>query len=219
MMNIEEIRERIDLYKSEGKKLFATSSFQTHSIPMLHIISQIDSSIPIYYLNTGFLFAQTIQFKNELKELLGLDIIGVSSQVPKLQQKDNRGQFYFTSDPDYCCSLNKTQPMEPLLIENDVWINGVRKDQNSNRANMKVEAKTPQGCLRYHPMLDWTSKDIFDYRKKYNLPENPLDKLGYVSVGCEPCTVKMDLNSDERNSRWFGMNKIECGLHTDLIVK
>ena len=213
------ISNQIERYLQEDKRLFATSSFQTHSIPLLHIISRIDKSIPIYYLNTGYLFPETLSFKDHLSELFNLKFIGVESQVPKSQQRDRNGQLFFTSDPDYCCFLNKTQALEPVLLSNDVWINGIRADQNTNRAKMRVEENTPQGALRYHPMLDWSSKEIFQYRKAYNLPAHPLEANGYLSIGCEPCTRKMIGENDERTSRWFGMNKVECGLHTDLISK
>jgi phosphoadenosine phosphosulfate reductase len=219
MKNVSEISESIAAYQKKGLKLFATSSFQTHSIPLLHIISEIDRSIPVYYLNTGYLFPETIAFKEELSDRLGLTFIALQSAIPKSQQRDANGQLFFTSDPDYCCYLNKTQPMEPLLSSSSVWINGIRADQNANRASMQVEAKTPQGALRYHPMLKWTSKDIFEYRKEHDLPPHPLEAKGYLSIGCEPCTRKMMDGNDERNARWFGMNKVECGLHTDLIAK
>lgn len=219
MKNVSEISKSIAAYKEKGLLLFATSSFQTHSIPLLHIISEIDKSIPVYYLNTGYLFPETIAFKEELSDRLGLNFIALQSAIPKSQQRDANGQLFFTSDPDYCCYLNKTQPMEPLLSSSSVWINGIRADQNANRASMQVEAKTPQGALRYHPMLKWTSKDIFEYRKEHKLPAHPLEAKGYLSIGCEPCTRKLMDGNDERNARWFGMNKVECGLHTDLIAK
>jgi phosphoadenosine phosphosulfate reductase len=216
---VERIRERLEAYKAKDKQLFVTSSFQSHSIPLLHIISRIDSTIPVYYLNTGYLFPKTLVFKDYLSKLLGLRFISLESSVPKSQQKDAHNRLLFTSDPDYCCYLNKIQPMEPILSKFDVWINGIRAEQNSNRAGMKVEEMTPQGCLRYHPMLDWTAKEIFDYRKKFELPSHPMEREGYLSIGCEPCTQKMDMQADERNARWFGLNKVECGLHVDLVKK
>ncbi len=148
-----------------------------------------------------------------------LNFTALQSAIPKSQQKDSDGQLLFTSDPDYCCFLNKTQPMEPVLKKYDVWINGIRADQNANRANMNEFEQTPQGAKRYHPMLSWTSKDIFEYRNKYDLPPHPMEEKGYLSIGCEPCTRKLTNENDERNSRWFGMNKVECGLHTDLVKK
>lgn len=211
------IQKKIESYQKEGKSLFVTSSFQSHSIPLLHIISRIDKSIPVYFLNTGFLFPETLVFKDELIEFLGLNILGVRSSVPKSQQKDADGNLLFISDPDYCCYLNKVQPMEPLLAKYDIWINGIRADQNANRANMKEEQESDKGAMRYHPMLKWTSKNIYEYRKKYDLPSHPLESQGYLSIGCEPCTKKMDTEVDERHARWFGLNKTECGLHTELI--
>lgn len=217
-MTIENITKSIENYTQQGKQLFATSSFQTHSIPMLHIISQIDKNIKIYFINTGFHFTDTLKFRDQVASLLNLNVVDLHSMVPRIQQRNEFGNFYFTSDPDHCCFINKTQPMEPLLHQTSVWINGIRADQNANRKNMKDEQKGPNGSLRFHPMLDWSSKMIYDYIKQHQLPKHPMDEKGYVSIGCEPCTRKVDLN-DPRSGRWFGMNKTECGLHTDLVSK
>ena len=134
-------------------------------------------------------------------------------------QKDGHGQLLFTSDPDHCCYLNKVQPLESILMGYDVWINGVRADQSSIRKNFSLEEKAPHGTLRYHPMIHWTSKQIHEYRKIYDLPVHPLETKGYLSIGCEPCTRKLDPEMTERESRWFGLNKAECGLNTDLVIK
>lgn len=206
------------LREEEGKRLFATSSLQTHSIPLVHIIAQSGLDIPVYCLQTGFLFPETLTFKDEVARAFGINIWSISSETPKHLQRDKHGNFYFTSNPDYCCHLNKVEPTARLLEKFDVWVNGVRADQNLNRRNMKPFQPAGQGAMRYHPMLDWTGKDIFDYIKKHDLPRHPLDAQGYSSIGCEPCTRKADLN-DPRAARWFGMSKTECGLHTDLIEK
>ena len=219
MKDIKPIQSKIAEYQKKNKRIFATSSFQSHSIPLLHLLSKIDNSIPIYYLNTAYLFPETIQFKDDLANRLGMNFIPLRSPLPKSQQRDKNGQLLFTSDPDYCCYLNKTLPLEPLLKSMDVWINGIRADQNSYRAGLKEEEATPQGALRYHPLLEWSSKDIHDYRVQYDLPAHPLEKKGYLSIGCEPCTRNVFEGNDERSARWFGMNKIECGIHTDLIKK
>jgi phosphoadenosine phosphosulfate reductase len=218
-MNIEAIKNRIESFKNEGKKIFATSSFQTQSVPLLHVISRIDNTIPIVYTNTGFLFPETLSFKDELQKRFDLNIIELQSENPKIHQMDENGHLLFTSDPDYCCYLNKISPLEPVLMEYDVWINGIRADQNENRRNMKEIQESSYGTLRYHPILQWTSKDIYRYLAEYKLPSHPLEKKGYLSIGCEPCTRKFIDNGNERNARWFGMNKTECGLHTDLVKK
>ena len=100
-------------------------------------------------------------------------------------------------------------------MTHDIWINGVRADQNANRKSMKSEQKGAHGVTRFHPMLDWDNKMIFKYHAEHNLPSHFLEKKGYLSIGCEPCTRKFDFENN-RDGRWFGMKKTECGLHTDL---
>jgi phosphoadenosine phosphosulfate reductase len=218
-MTVEEITAQLRQYQAAGKKMFVTSSFQTHSIPLLHILSRVkDVEIDVLFINTGFHFPETIVFRDEIAALLGIEVIDVHSLVPKNLQKDAEGDFYFISDPDYCCYLNKVQPLEPYLQQYDIWINGVRADQSDTRKQMKVEQPAPFHTTRFHPMLDWNAKRIWEYRKEHQLPEHPLDQKGYQSIGCFPCTKKFD-DMDERTARWFGLNKTECGLHTELISK
>lgn len=218
-MNFNEIKGQIEAYKSQGKSLFTTSSFQSHSLVLAHMLSRIDASIPVYFINTGYHFPETVQFRDYITELFGLNTIDLRSDVPKFMQRDGEGRLLFTSDPDYCCHLNKTQPMDAILRSHDIWINGVRADQSAVRAAMKVEQPAPHGVIRFHPMLDWNSKMIWQYQKEFNLPKHPLEEKGYLSIGCEPCTRKFDPEMQERESRWFGMNKVECGLNTDLVSK
>ncbi len=134
-MTVENIKKYIEKYKNEGLRLFLTSSFQTHSIPLLHIISRIDPGIPVMFINTGYLFPETLQFRDQVTNELNLNLINISSSISRIHQKDSQGNLLFTSDPDRCCYLNKTQPMEPVLAEYDIWINGIRADQNLNRSN------------------------------------------------------------------------------------
>lgn len=215
-MDISGIKKNLKRFKDEGKSVFATSSFQSQSIPLLHIISIIDNSIPIYFTNTGFLFPETLAFKDELAARFDLRIIELFSETPKIHQLDENGHLLFASDPDYCCYLNKISPLEPVLMEYDVWVNGVRADQNANRREMKEFQEASFSTLRYHPILQWKSRDVYQYIADHKLPTHPMEKKGYLSIGCEPCTRKFTDGGNERNSRWFGMNKTECGLHTDL---
>lgn len=216
-MTVDEIKSKILEYKGQGKKLFTTSSFQTHSIVLLHILSKIDNSIPVYFINTGYHFSETIGFRDQVSELLNLNLKDVSSFTPRNMQKDAEGKLLFASDPDFCCYLNKVQPLEPILAEHDVWINGVRADQSAVRKSFKVEEKATHDVIRYHPMLDWNTKMIETYIKEHKLPRHPLEEKGYFSIGCEPCTRKFDLEWNAREGRWFGLKKTECGLNTDLV--
>ena len=217
-MQVEKIHEQLTEYQSKGLRLFTTCSFQSHSLALLHIISSFDKNIPVYFINTGFHFPETLSFRDAVCNLLGIKVINLFSPTPKSMQKDSDGKLLFASDPDYCCYLNKTLPVEPLLKEFDIWINGVRGDQSAVRKMMKVEEPTPFRALRFHPVLDWNPKQIHEYLKQHKLPRHPLEEKGYLSIGCEPCTTKVDLSGDERTGRWFGLNKTECGLNTDLVA-
>lgn len=211
------IGEEIERLQKEEKKIISSSSFQSHSIPLIHLISQIDASIPIYFLNTGFHFAETIAYKNEIAKLLDVNVVSLYSATEKLFQKDNTDRFFYSSEPSYCCHINKILPMEGVLLENDVWIAGVRKDQTGTRSKFKEYEDGPHNTIRFHPILEWSSKMIYEYQQHFSLPRHPLENEGYLSVGCEPCTSKYI--SSERGGRWQGLNKDECGLHTDLIKK
>ena len=219
-MTFEEINKKIEEYKNDGQKLFTTSSFQSHSLVLLHILSRIDNAIPVVFINTGYHFPETVEFKDKIADAFNLlNVIDLRPEVPKYMQRDAQGRLLFASDPDHCCYLNKTQPVDALLLRHDIWINGVRADQSATRKAMKVEQPAPHGTTRFHPMLDWNSKMIYEYQKEYDLPKHPMEAKGYMSIGCEPCTKKIDPDMMEREARWYGMNKIECGLHTDLVSK
>jgi phosphoadenosine phosphosulfate reductase len=217
-MEFEKIKSKIKAYQEEGKKYFTTSSFQSHSLVLLHMLSRIDKNIPVAFINTGYHFPETIKFRDEIMNSFGLtNMIDVHSEMPKILQKGKNGRLLFASDPDYCCYVNKTEPLNNTLRSYDVWINGVRADQSKERKAMKEEQEAPFNSVRFHPMLSWNSKMIYEYRKEHKLPSHPLEEQGYMSIGCEPCTRRIDPEMSEREVRWYGLNKTECGLHTDLI--
>ncbi len=216
MPTFEQFRDRVQAFRKEEKKIFASTSFQGHSVPMLHMLARIDRTVPVYFVNTGYLFPETLRFKDTLKELLGLEFIALRPLVSKSQQLNSEGALMYSWDPDRCSYLNKVQPMERVLAEHDVWINGVCADQSAARKAMKIEQPAAYGCLRYHPMLDWNSRMVHAYIKEHGLPPHPLEAEGYLSIGDMPYTRKAMEGYDERTSRWYGLKKTECGLNTNL---
>ncbi len=214
---IERIHAEIKEFLDAGKVVVTSSSFQSHSIPLLHVISRMNHDIPVYFLNTGFHFPESISFKNEVTKKLGLNTFSLTSNIDKLHQKDSSDHFLFASDPGTCCHINKVLPMDDVLKMSDVWIVGVRKGQTATRSGFDKIMDGPYGTKRYHPILSWDSKMVLEYQKKFDLPFHPLEKEGYLSIGCEPCTSKF--LSSERSARWAGQNKDECGLHIDLVKK
>jgi len=212
-----EIHDRLDRFISGGKKVFVSSSFQSHSIPLLHVLATSDHNVPVYFLDTGYHFPETLEFRDTISKHLDLDLRIIKSTISPHNQIDNTGKFFFCSNTEYCCHINKVLPLEPVLKEFDVWITGVRADQNNNRKTMNELMNGPFGIQRYHPMLQWSSKDIWAYRKRYELVPHPLEAKGYLSIGCAPCTSSVF--DQERAGRWQGKSKDECGLHIDLVKK
>lgn len=200
---------------------FVTSSFQTHSIPLLHLVSRIfNHKAPrVVLTDTSFLFADTKVFAAEVCDSLNLELEVIKSPYDYASQRSSCGRFLFAKNTDMCCAQNKTQPLLDYLKTKSIWINGARRDQTAFRTTLNYKEQTTDKCIRIHPILAWTSKDIFLYRKKYSLPENPLDREGYRSVGCQPCTAKYDPHRDERAARWSGLIKDECGLINDTIAR
>lgn len=212
---VEAIHSQLDKFHRQGLTMVSSSSFQTQSIPLLHILSQYRPEIEVVFLDTGFLFPETHAFRKQLVRDMGLKVRIERSDIPHSQQKNADGIFYYNSDTDYCCHLNKVIPMDRVRREYDIWISGVRTDQSSTRAAFDPIMVANDGKIRYHPMLYWTSKMVYDYIKEFDLPKHPLHDAGYKSIGCVPCTVSW-ADDYERNGRWQGQSKTECGLHTEL---
>ncbi|WP_082674552.1 phosphoadenylyl-sulfate reductase [Thiohalocapsa sp. ML1] len=214
--DIAPIAARLRDYRARGLSVFASSSFQSQSVPLLHILSGIAPRIPVYFMDTGYLFPETLAFRDHLADLFGLDVVTVRPATPKIRQLGADGHLLFASDPDSCCHLNKVLPMEPIVARHDVWVSGIRADQTAVRKAMLAEQQGPYGVLRYHPLLHWTAADIEAYSGLHALPSHPLDASGYRSIGCEPCTRRPQDRDHARGGRWQGLEKKECGLHTDL---
>ena len=211
------IRADVERFNAEGRSVYLTSSFQTQSVPLLHMVSQLPAgALQVIVIDTGFLFPETYLFAHALTEQLGIQLLKVRSERTFAEQMTQRGNFLFASDIDACCSLNKVEPMRALLKPGDVWISGIRSDQSKVRAAKARLETDGTGVLRYHPLLEWTAKDVYRYIQNHDLPRHPLENEGYKSIGCVPCTRKWSaLDLEERGGRWEGSAKTECGLHTD----
>lgn len=208
------IKDQLNHYHHLGKTLCLTSSFQTHSLPLLHIVSTVLPNIPVLFIDTGFHFPETYAFRNEITEKWGLNLIILTSESSKVQQRDDEGKFYYSNNPEYCCHLNKVLPLNKEVEKYDVWIAGLRRDQTAFRQGLDGQQLLSNGQIKYHPILEWNSKMIFDYRKEHNLPAHPLEHEGYLSIGCQPCTHNV-IEDAERNGRWYGSKKSECGIHLE----
>lgn len=196
-------------------RLALTSSFQSQSLPLLHMLAQIAPQTPVFFLDTGLHFWETLLFREEIQRTLGLnvqDLRPASAWQPFLQRF---GRDLPREDPDLCCFIRKVQPVQRALQGMDAWVSGIRRDQTANRKTAQFLEVEPGGLLKINPLLNWTRADVQAYIQRYRLPTHPLLKKGYPSIGCRPCTSAIRPGEDERAGRWQGQNKTECGLHTE----
>jgi len=194
-------------------RLAVTSSFQTQSVPLLHLISQVCPQVPVLFLDTGYHFPETLAFRDELIARFGLTVHIVR---PDPEQAVARQESLYRRDPDLCCYVRKVVPMQRALRDLDAWISGIRRDQTPQRAGTQRVELLPQGGVKINPLASWTREDVWRYIHCHDLPAHPLLAQGYLSVGCAPCTVPA-FGGDERAGRWAGTGKTECGLHTDAL--
>ena len=193
-----------------------SSSFQTQSMPLLHMASRIRRDILVLFLDTGYHFWDTLIFREQLASEWHLNVLDVYRDTRWDVFARQHTRTLPLEDPNLCCFLHKVQPMQKALKDMLAWISGIRRDQTSVRANAKILELQSDGLVKVNPLLNWTKADVQRYMEEHNLPSHPLLEKGYRSIGCAPCTVAIGLNDDERAGRWRGRGKVECGLHTEM---
>ena len=197
-------------------QLVLSSSFQTQSMPLLHMASRIRRDILVFFLDTGYHFWETQIFRERIASEWQLNVLDLYRDTRWDDFARQHTRTLPVEDPNLCCFLHKVQPMQKALKDMLAWISGIRRDQTSVRAHAKILELQDDGLLKINPMLNWTKADVTRYAQENNLPSHPLFDKGYRSLGCAPCTVAIGVNDDERAGRWTGRGKIECGLHTDM---
>lgn len=195
-----------------GSKLAVTSSFQTQSLPLLHVISRICPNTPIFFIDTGFHFPETLAFLETIKKKLGLNIVELKPLIEHEEFLKQHGELH-QDNPNMCCYMNKVEPLQRELTKYDAWISGIRRDQTNQRADTQIISMQENGLYKICPMVNWTEKNVDSYIEKLHLPKHPLHKAGYRSIGCACCTVRTTEGQDARSGRWSGKEKTECGLH------
>ncbi|ACT58208.1 phosphoadenylyl-sulfate reductase [Hirschia baltica] len=197
-----------------GERICYVSSFGAESAVMLALIADVDPSFPVLFIDTGMHFHQTLQYRDDLVEFLGLT--GVKTIHPDEEERlieDPKNDLYKT-DPDVCCEIRKVRPLEPALHGYDAWITGRKRFHGGERMQLPV-FEFAAGRYKVNPLASWTPEDVQLFFKNRNLPRHPLLEQGYPSIGCWPCTQPAEDPNDLRSGRWAGMDKTECGLHVE----
>lgn len=188
------------------------SSFGTQSAVLLHYVTQLRPSIPVIFLDTHKHFSETLEYRDQLTELLSLNLLVVRPDTSLLQEEDPRNTLS-QEDPNTCCMIRKTFPLQDTLDHFDSWISGRKRFQSISRSTLPILERDGTK-LKINPLAIWTESEVEQYSQKFNLPRHPLQSYGYPSIGCEPCTEKVMSGGNSRNGRWSKFpEKTECGIH------
>jgi phosphoadenosine phosphosulfate reductase len=226
-MNVESIAELVEgltpeqtldavLAANENQRVCLTSSFQAEDMAVLHLLRKRIPDVPVLFLDTGYHFSQTYEYRDHKAKEWSLQLVNVLPKQTVPEQESAFGILY-RSDPTRCCQLRKVEPLLSALEPFEVWFTGLRREQSPTRKNLKkVELhRLPTGKTLWKVSLlaDWNWEQVWNYMNANCISHLPQYDEGYLSIGCEPCTALPVDPNNPRSGRWGG-NKLECGIHT-----
>lgn len=190
------------------------SSFGAESVVLLHMISVMAPQTPVLFIDTMMLFPETLDYQRDVSARLGLrDVRVIRAAEPAVAAHDPEGLLH-GRDPDACCHLRKTAPLEQALSDFDAWISGRKRFHGASRAELEFfEQEDATARIKINPLAHWGREDLAEYITNNRLPRHPLVARGYPSIGCAPCTAPATGSDDPRAGRWPGREKTECGIH------
>jgi phosphoadenosine phosphosulfate reductase len=196
-------------------RLTMATAFGPEGCILIHLLAQIEPRVRIFNLDTGYQFAETLALRDQIAERYGIEVEMIRPETTVAQYEQEHGGPLYVSNSDQCCYDRKIVPLRRALVGYESWISAIRADQSSHRAQAQVvgwDAKF--GLVKINPLLSWTKRDVWAFIVANRVPYNPLHDQGYPSIGCWPCTRRVEAGEDERAGRWAGQAKTECGLHS-----
>lgn len=192
-----------------------TCSFQAEDVVVMRLVQELQPDVPVLFLDTGYHFAETYAYRDEMAARYGLNLVNVAPKISVPEQEQQFGILY-QSQPDRCCKIRKVEPLFRALENYDLWFTGLRRVQSPTRANLQVADRFPlpsgRELLKVSPLADWSDREVWNYARELEIPLIPLYERGYTSIGCEPCTTLPSDPENARSGRWAG-RKLECGIH------
>ncbi|WP_224823473.1 phosphoadenylyl-sulfate reductase [Cognatishimia sp. MH4019] len=192
-------------------QLTLVSSFGAESVVLLHMVSVVNPRLPVLFIDTEMLFPETLAYQTDVATHLGLQDVR-TIRAADIAAQDPNGTLH-QSNPDACCALRKTAPLEKALLPFDGWITGRKRFQAGSRASLEFFEADGPARIKVNPLAHWTPEDVQDYIINNRLPRHPLVAQGYPSIGCAPCTSPVRKGEDPRSGRWRNTEKEECGIH------
>ena len=205
-----------------GDKAAIGTSFQGSGLVIIDHAIRNGCNFPIFTIDTGLLFPETLELKKKLEDFWDVKIQSVHPEQTIEEQKKTMGPELWKTNPDSCCQMRKVLPLQSRLSSLDVWITGLRRGQSDQRKSTNVlemyefDKLRESYIFKLNPMVNWSREKVWNYINDHKIPYNTLHDKGYRSIGCWPCTKAISDGQDERAGRWEGFNKTECGIHTFL---
>jgi len=197
-------------------RIASVSSYGAESAVLLHMVASIDRDVPVIFTNTQKMFGETLAYRDELSERLGLTDLRVFRPDPRMLGLKDATGMRWSYDPDGCCEIRKVEPLRRALSPFDAWISGRKGFQAGTRTALP-RFEEDEGRLKINPLADWSKGQLDGYFEEHDLPRHPLEAQGYLSIGCAPCTSKVKPGEDPRAGRWRGWDKVECGIHVSTL--
>ncbi len=198
-------------------KIVVACSFGAEDVVLVDMVHRINPSVPLFYLDTDFLFPETYATRDRMIQQYDLkpaQVLQVKSLLTPERQAEQYGDALWAKEPDRCCRLRKVEPLTRVLKGFDAWITGIRRDQAPSRANAGlIEWDQKFELVKVNPLARWSWADVWTYIRVYEVPYNPLHDQHYPSIGCTHCTAPVAPGDDPRAGRWKNFAKTECGLH------
>ena len=206
---------RAQIGAARPEDVCVTSSFQAEDMVVVHLVREVMAEVPVIFLDTGYHFAETYEYRDRLARQWDLHLVNVAPSLSVAEQESQFGILNQTA-PDRCCGMRKVGPLFASLVPYRVWFTGLRREQAKTRANLQaVDAfslPTGQQLQKISPLAEWSTRDVWQYAEQHEIPLLKLYEKGYTSIGCEPCTSLPFDAGDPRSGRWGG-RKQECGIH------
>lgn len=196
-------------------KFTMATAFGPEGMVILHLLSQIDRTTPVFNLDTGYQFQETLDLRDEVARRYGIEVELKKPETTVAEYEAQHGGPLYKTNPDQCCFDRKVKVLEKAVVGFQAWASAIRRDQSPDRAKAPIVGWDKKFRLvKISPLANWTKSQVWQHITEHNVPYNPLHDNGYTSIGCWPCTRSVMIGEDERAGRWSGFAKTECGLHS-----
>jgi phosphoadenosine phosphosulfate reductase len=196
-------------------KFTMATAFGPEGMTIIHMLSEIAPDTPIFNLDSGYQFQETLEMVSRINERYGIEVELKRAELSVEAYESLHGGPLYDRNPSQCCHDRKIKVLRKAIRGMHAWASGIRRDQSPDRAKAPIVAwDTKFDLVKVSPLANWTTKNVWKMIADYDIPYNPLHDKGYTSIGCWPCTRPVLIGEDERAGRWSGFAKTECGLHT-----